>query len=160
MFEHILVVSWLLVSLVSCVPLGRSFAIRSIGVALILGVVVTFLTWFTLALFGGFLVEVLHLSIFGHGDNDLIYFVYFFPFPVLSTLALWYGGQTWSRGRDTDSGASPEQSAKSKIGDQSSVDNSLLGTCPNCGTGISLAAEECFHCKALFGPNSTWKVLR
>jgi hypothetical protein len=31
--------------------------------------------------------------LFGRGDNDLIYLIYFFPFPLLAALALWIGGQ-------------------------------------------------------------------
>ncbi len=33
------------------------------------------------------------------------------------------------------------------------------GRCPNCSATVSLRAEECFSCKAMFGPNSAWKVI-
>lgn len=33
------------------------------------------------------------------------------------------------------------------------------GRCPNCGTIVSLHAEECFSCRAMFGLGSAWKVL-
>lgn len=33
------------------------------------------------------------------------------------------------------------------------------GRCPNCGAIISLQAEECFSCKAMFGHGAAWKVI-
>jgi hypothetical protein len=33
------------------------------------------------------------------------------------------------------------------------------GRCPNCGTTVSLHAEECFSCRAMFGLGSAWKVV-
>lgn len=33
------------------------------------------------------------------------------------------------------------------------------GRCPNCGATLSLHAEECFSCRAIFGIGSAWKVV-
>ena len=33
------------------------------------------------------------------------------------------------------------------------------GRCPNCGATVSLHAEECFSCRAMFGTGSAWKVV-
>lgn len=33
------------------------------------------------------------------------------------------------------------------------------GRCPNCGATVALQADECYSCKALFGPDSAWKVV-
>lgn len=33
------------------------------------------------------------------------------------------------------------------------------GRCPNCGITVPLHVDECMSCKALFGPESAWKVL-
>jgi hypothetical protein len=35
-----------------------------------------------------------------------------------------------------------------------------IGSCPNCEAKIALESLECVHCKALFGPDSSWKVIR
>lgn len=32
------------------------------------------------------------------------------------------------------------------------------GRCPNCGATVSLHAEECFSCRAMFGVGSAWKI--
>lgn len=33
-----------------------------------------------------------------------------------------------------------------------------MGTCPNCSTVIPITAQNCPKCKALFGPESDWKI--
>ncbi len=52
----------------------------------------------------------------------------------------------------------PSDTTIPKAENLSGVDKSLLGSCPNCRITVRLAAQECFRCKALFGPNSAWKV--
>lgn len=33
-----------------------------------------------------------------------------------------------------------------------------FGVCPNCDSQVLVKAQECSRCKAIFGPNSAWKV--
>ena len=87
--EHILVISWLALTVACCAFVGKRLALRSFGWAIVLGFPITFVTWLVLALVVGLLIEVLHIPLFGRGDNDLIYAIYFFPFPLLAAIALW-----------------------------------------------------------------------
>jgi hypothetical protein len=87
------------------------------------------------------------------------YPILFSPFYWLTTMVSW-GAANAHYQKDDSLNIVPTQPATSPPEDLSSVDKALLGSCPNCHSIVRLIASECVHCKAIFGPSSSWKIER